>query len=155
MNQYFSYSFEKREGILKRKIEECDNNIRKGKKACKDKKELEKQLKDFLSMDLVRDKKIWWCDVNMTDFTKSDAQIYDIYVYKTDDGEKYGYWKGENNLSDVESEHFHKYIKDYFYYGGPNYDKSDDASECEMAFKNGHSLKKIHYGEIFTIHYNH
>jgi hypothetical protein len=85
MNPYEFSQFEKREGILKRKIEECDNIIRKGKKACKDKKELEKQLKVFLSMDLVRDKKIWWCDVNITDFTKRFAQIYDIYVYKTDD----------------------------------------------------------------------
>ena len=54
------YGFEKREGMLKRQIEECDINIRKGKEAKKDKKELEKQLKDFLSMDLVRNKKIWW-----------------------------------------------------------------------------------------------
>tara|TARA_B100000902_G_scaffold399452_1_gene470350 strand:+ start:374 stop:832 length:459 start_codon:yes stop_codon:yes gene_type:complete len=149
------YGFEKREGMLKRKIEECDINIRKGKEAKKDKKELEKQLKDFLSMDLVRNKKIWWCDIHITDFTKGN--IPDFYVYKTDDIEKYGYWKGLNNLSDAEREHFNRYIKDYFYYGYPNsvriHGGIHGASECEMAFKNGHSLKKICINDVMTKYY--
>lgn len=118
--------------ILKRQANKSDDTIRKVKKAKKDK------------MDLVRDKKISFV-VNHGSSPSihfHNSWYSEIYIYKTDDGEEKGYWRGLNKLSDQEREHFDKYIKDYFYYGKPNYDKGDDASECEMAFENGHSITR-------------
>ena len=141
---------QKKINTLKRQVEECDDTIRKAKKAKEDKKELEKQLKYFSKkMDLVRDNKIKWIEFDLFYYLYHHKDMNwnlheEFYIYKTYHipSDKTGYWKGLDELSDAEREHFDKYIKDYFYYGYPNSDGIHDASECEMAFEFGHSITR-------------
>jgi hypothetical protein len=115
---------------------------------------LEKELDDTC-MDLVKDNKISWveCDLNewgryVEDTEYTDGRYY-MYYY---DGSltQEGYFTGLEELENYEIAHFKEHIRDYFYYGYPNYidrnHRNAEMTECEMAFESGDSkIKEIRF----------
>ena len=123
---------------LKRKLVECNKQIkelkRKRMKTINDMKKMR--------MNLVRDKKIKW--VSMTFDQYNESEYTKLWLYTSDDMEKCGVWVALVDLTKEEDDHFHEYIRHYFYYGGPKYNiDEDEASECELAFENGAKIKVL------------
>ena len=120
---------------FKRKLVECNQQIKELKR-----KRL-KTINDMkkLRMNLVRDKKIKWVPMTFDQYNESEyTKLCSIHqmIWKN------GVWVALVDLTKEEDEHFHDYIRHYFYYGGPKYNiDEDEASECELAFENGAKIK--------------
>jgi len=75
-----------------------------------------------------------------------DEQQDKFWIYSTDCGNDMGIWKGYNQLSSNDLDHFDTFELDYFYYGGPNYYNcyypNSEMSEAEMAREDGSAIIK-------------
>jgi len=125
-------------------------------KECKKKEKILETERKTLAIDLLEDGKLEWIECNLNEWRKyveeedvdpfnSDPVKYYIY-YNGGSIYKQGYYKGEFQLGEKDSEHFEKYFDDYFYYGYPNYQDVNhphaDGSECYLAFGSGHAWVK-------------
>ena len=99
------------------------------------------QIKNILNFDLVQKKKITFNEVTFEEWLKNSGEK-EFWIFNTDDFSQMGMWKGLNELSKEDREHFDEYVRDYFYYGKPNYvdANGDECTECELAFEGGCSL---------------
>ena len=113
-------------------------------------KKIKKNMDD-ICIDLIKDKKIKWieCDLNTWgEYSENDGTPFEpYYIYMSDTDDRRGYFKGVNELSEEDSNHFQEYLNDYLYYGEPNYvDYNSDTcedSECQISFGSGNSVLSV------------
>ena len=81
---------------------------------------------------------------NNIDLAKSTAGMIEKLTHRGPDD--MGIWKGYNQLSSNDLDHFDTFELDYFYYGGPNYYNcyypNSEMSEAEMAREDGSAIIK-------------
>ena len=148
--------------MSQRKIQDVMDDIRKNETIIDDTKEeleylqvtLDKHLtiqkklateEEVLSINLLKGKIKWIeCDVNnwLKYIGSDESYKSNYYIYYYDHSlTKAGYFEGISELEDSEIKHFKEYLKDYFYYGYPNYvDRNhplSEMTECELAFEDG------------------
>ena len=142
--------------MSKRKIQEAFKKLEELKSKEEDAKEefdeLKKKVKKAkatvknLQIDLVKQNKIKWREMEFEDWEDNQFRDEPFICFHTSDGIMRGIFQGYCNLNKEEKEHFDDFKQDYLYYKGPNYNlNDDDASECELAFGSG----DVWYREFF------
>ena len=135
------------------RIEEIDEELemitelKKELKECKKKDKILKTERKDLQIDLLTEGKLEWIECNLNEWREHvEKYCYDdpvkYYIFRYDGGiRQQGYYKGEFDLNEKDSQHFQDYFNDYLYYGYPNYQDenhpSADGSECYLAFGGG------------------
>ncbi|VVU94451.1 hypothetical protein CPAV1605_173 [seawater metagenome] len=132
-------------------LREKEDNLVKFKK---EKEIIDKEL-EKLSIDLVEQKKIEWVNMSFEDWYELsyDEEQENFWIYSTECGNDMGIWKGYDQLSLNDIDHFDTFELDYFYYGGPNYYNcyypNSEMSEAEMAREAGcANIKRINRHEL-------
>lgn len=141
--------------MSKRKIQEAFKELEELKSKEEDAKEefdeLKKKVKkakatvENLQIDLVKQKKIKWREMEFEDWEENQFRDEPFICFHTSDEIMRGIFQGYCNLTKEEKEHFEDFKQDYLYYNGPNYSLGDEASECELAFGSG----DVWYREYF------
>ena len=125
-----------------KRLRECDETIEEGIRAKKQKTEIEKQLKS-LKIDLVRDKKIERVNITFEKWLEETSYQY-FYVYGCQGVYEYIVWKGLDNLTEYENEHFDNFIQDYLVRNHPDYTIYDEMSDTQQGFEDGELGYSVH-----------
>lgn len=132
---------------IKRKIQECNDTLENMNEIKKQKIALEKKLKE-LKMNLINEKKIKWVNMNFEHWLE-DTEYKTFYIWTLLNHSEYGVWEGEDELNDKEFKHFKDFLRDYFYYDGPDFMEHNEMTEMEHAFEDGDAkLSQIYRDDL-------